>query len=405
MYIFSYDLPSAILGNQALKNHYGRSVCDILGKCTFLQPEQRLLEPMSNTISKQRDRAELVISVPDFLDRNWISSCDLLNKNHSGELVLDLGATRKIDSSGICFLRLLHNLYEEQGGRLILRNLSSQIHNQLKTDSAPATQAAKPEKEGFFEHLGSAVVSSWESSLAALSVLVEMLYWGTIGAFKRQDFKKGGLFDEMYHLGFKALGIVALLAFLIGIVLSLQTAIQLRMYGAGVFLAPLIGITMVQQMGPLLTAIILAGRTGSATTAEIATMVVGEEIDALRTMGLNPMQYVVVPKFWAISVTMPLLSIIATATGILGGFIIGILYLEVSPALFWNGLTKALFVEHVLAGCFKSMVFSWLIIWIGCFYGFRVRGGADAVGRETTSSVVAGIFIIIVANALFSFVL
>ncbi|MFP4162782.1 MAG: MlaE family lipid ABC transporter permease subunit [Chitinispirillaceae bacterium] len=358
---------------------------------------------MPTTISE--DRSEDIIKAPEFLDRHWVSSCNLLKKNHSGRLVIDLGSTKKMDSSGICFLRLLHNLRKEQGGALVLQNLPPQLHTQLRTDTIPAEQGTEEQKAGFLEKLGDGMISSWHSAQIALSVFVEMLYWGTIGALKRQDFKKGGLTEEMYQLGFKALGIVALLAFLIGIVLSLQTAIQLRAYGAGVFLAPLIGITMVQQMGPLLTAIILAGRTGSATTAEIATMVVGEEIDALRTMGLNPIQYVVVPKFWAISITMPLLSIIATATGIFGGFIIGILYLDVSPDLFWNGLTKALFMEHVLSGCFKSLVFSWLIIWIGCYHGFKVRGGADAVGRETTSSVVAGIFIIIVANALFSFIL
>ena len=236
-------------------------------------------------------------------------------------------------------------------------------------------------------------------------MLAEMLYWSTIGMFKRQDIKKGGLYEQMYLLGYKAVGIVALLSFLIGVVLSLQSAIQLKTLGMGIFIVPLIGITMIRQMGPLLTAIILAGRTGSATTAEIATMVVGEEIDALRTMGINPMQYIMAPKFWAISLTMPLLSIIATATGIFGGYLIAIFYLDLSTPLFMSELTKIIKLEHILSGCFKSMVFSWLIIWVGCYFGFRVRGGAEAVGRETTSSVVAGIFIIIVANALFSFIL
>ncbi len=348
---------------------------------------------------------ERLISAPVFLDRNWVSGCGLLKRSPADDLVLDLSSTQKIDSSGICFLHLLHSAYEQRGCRLILRGLSDDLQSQLSTAYPAPAQKKPPKKEPFFEYLGGASIRSWDAMLDALSVFVEMLYWGTIGAFKRQDFKRGGLAEQMYHLGFGALGIVALLSFLIGVVLSLQTAIQLRTFGAGVFLAPLIGITMVRQMGPLLTAIILAGRTGSATTAEIATMVVGEEIDALRTMGINPMQYVVAPKFWAISLTMPLLSIIATAAGILGGFVVAILYLELSSALFWGELAKALLAEYVLAGCFKSMVFSWLIIWIGCYYGFKVRGGAEAVGKQTTSSVVAGIFIIIVANALFSFIM
>jgi phospholipid/cholesterol/gamma-HCH transport system permease protein len=180
---------------------------------------------------------------------------------------------------------------------------------------------------------------------------------------------------------------------------------QLETYGAGIFLAPLIGISMVREFGPLMTAIILAGRTGSATTAEIATMGVGEEIDALKTMGINPIQFIVVPKFWAISITMPILSIMATVAGIFGGFLIAVLYLDLASSLFWNELAKSLHFRDILAGFIKSVVFSWLIIWVGAFYGFRVRGGAEAVGKETTASVVTGIFIIIIADAIFSFMI
>ncbi len=245
----------------------------------------------------------------------------------------------------------------------------------------------------------------FKQATEALSVLVEMLYWGTIGVLRKQDFKRGALGEQMYQLGFKAVGIVSLLSFLIGIVLALQTAMQLRTYGAGIFLAPLIGLTMVREMGPLLTAIILAGRTGSATTAEIATMGVSEEIDALRTMGINPVQFVVVPKFWAITLTMPLLSIIATAAGIFGGYCIAIAYLDLAPSLFISELSKHIGFDDFWAGFVKSVIFSWLIIWIGAYYGLRVRGGAEAVGKETTESVVTGIFIIIIADAIFSFLL
>jgi len=254
-------------------------------------------------------------------------------------------------------------------------------------------------------NVGDTTIRVGESIVTALSLLTEMLYWGTFGLFKRQDFRKGSLGEQMYQLGYKALGIVALLSFLIGLVLALQTAIQLKAFGAGIFLGPLVGITMVREMGPLLTAVILAGRTGSATAAEIGTMGVGEEIDALRTMGINPVQFVVVPKFWAITLTMPILSILSTVAGILGGFCISFFYLDLSPSLYWGELSKALFFKDVMAGFIKSVVFSWMIIWIGAYYGFNVRGGAESVGKETTASVVTCIFIIIIADALFSFVL
>ncbi len=346
------------------------------------------------------------IKAPPALDRSWVAACGLLSGVRPGSrLTLDLSETVRIDSAGVCFIELLRRMHREQGGEFALQGASRQITNQLAAERKAAAVAAPPAKDGLIERIGGAAAAAVSTSVDALSFLAEMLYWSTIGFFKRQNIKKGALYEQMYQLGYKAVGIIALLSFLIGIVLSLQSAKQLKTLGMGIFLVPLIGITMIRQMGPLLTAIILAGRTGSATTAEIATMVVGEEVDALRAMGVNPMQYIMAPKFWAISLTMPLLSIIATATGILGGYVIAFLYLDMTSSMFMRELAKVIKLEHILSGCFKSMVFAWLIIWIGCYFGFRVRGGAEAVGRETTSSVVAGIFIIIVANALFSFVM
>ena len=345
------------------------------------------------------------IKVPQVLDRDWVSRSGLVGGAYSGRLVLDMADTERVDSAGVCFVGLMKRLCGKRGGELVLTGVRQNIAEQLAFDALPPPPDAAAPKENALERAGGAAYEFWHTGVDAVSMLAEMLYWSTIGMFKRQDIKKGGLYEQMYALGYKAVGIVALLSFLIGVVLSLQSAIQLKTLGMGIFIVPLIGITMIRQMGPLLTAIILAGRTGSATTAEIATMVVGEEIDALRTMGINPMQYIMAPKFWAISLTMPLLSIIATATGIFGGYLIAIFYLDLSTPLFMSELTKIIKLEHILSGCFKSMVFSWLIIWVGCYFGFRVRGGAEAVGRETTSSVVAGIFIIIVANALFSFIL
>jgi phospholipid/cholesterol/gamma-HCH transport system permease protein len=345
------------------------------------------------------------VRAPADLDRAWVSSCGLMNGPCKGRLELDLSKTERIDSAGVCLIELLRRTHAERGGELVLTGASPRIAGQLAPQKTTPPPSGHAPKAGLFERCGDAAISAARAAVDALSMFAEMLYWSTLGFFKRQDFKRGALYEQMYQLGYKAVGIIALLSFLIGVVLSLQSAMQLKTLGMGIFLIPLIGVTMIRQMGPLLTAIILAGRTGSATTAEIATMVVGEEIDALRTMGINPMQYVMAPKFWAISLTMPLLSIIATAAGILGGYVIALFYLDLNTSLFMRELAKVIKLEHILAGCFKSMVFSWLIIWVGCYFGFRVRGGAEAVGRETTSSVVAGIFIIIVANALFSFIM
>lgn len=356
---------------------------------------------------KNKNLDEIII-IPEVLDRTWVHQHEKRFLNKKEHITFDLSSTAGIDSSGICFIHLLHKEFKQAGGKIVLRNISDTLLCTLKTLAPPDTteSSIQTKKEtNLFVRVGIGLYNLKDEVTQALSVLSEMIYWGTIGLLKKSDYKRGVLGEQMYQLGYKALGIVSLLALLIGVVLALQTAMQLQTYGAGVFLAPLIGITMVREMGPLLTAIILAGRTGSATTAEIATMGVGEEIDALKTMGINPVQFVVVPKFWAISITMPILSIIATAAGIFGGFLIATLYLDLGSSMYWSELGKFLKIKDVSAGFIKSVVFSWLIIWIGAYYGFRVRGGAEAVGKETTASVVTGIFIIILADALFSFIL
>jgi len=161
---------------------------------------------------------------------------------------------------------------------------------------------------------------------------------------------------------------------------------------------------MIREIGPLMTAIILAGRSGSATTAEIATMCVQEEVDALKTMGLNHIQFIVVPKLWAISLTMPVLSLLSITFGIIGGYVVSIFFLDLTPALFWGELTKNVILKDFIISFVKSIVFAWLIIWIGAYYGFTVRGGAEEVGKATTASVVSSIFVIIIADAVFSFI-
>ncbi len=354
---------------------------------------------------QKSETEERLIKVPRFLDRTWIESCGLIEKTYNSRTILDFSETQKIDSAGVCFLNLLQKLHKEGNGELVLRDVPPHIVREFKYSPLKSEKPESKSLHGIFVNVGDNTINACNCGLQALSVFVEMAYWGSIGVFRRRDFKKGALSEEMYQLGFRAILIVSLLSFLVGVVLAIQSAIQLKTYGAGVFLAPIIGITFIRELGPLLTAVILAGRTGSATTAEIATMGVGEELDALHTMGINPIQFVVVPKFWAISVTMPLLSGLATAAGILGGFFVALIYLDLTPMLYWTELLKHLHFRDVFAGFFKSLVFSWLIIWIGSYYGFKVRGGAEAVGRETTASVVTCIFVIIMINAAFSFIL
>jgi phospholipid/cholesterol/gamma-HCH transport system permease protein len=345
-----------------------------------------------------------LVALPERLTREWVETCGLTVHKPACELTLDFSHTNVIDSAGICLIHFLDTKYREAGFGLTVRNISDPILAAIKRwPSAPTPHKPKI-REGFLARLGDTIIRFADEFMKALSILVETLYWGTFGLLKRRDFRRGILGEQMYQLGFNAIGIVVLINFLIGIVLSIQSVLQLRQFGADVFLVAMITWGMVRELGPLLTAIILAGRSGSATTAEIATMCVQEEVDALKTMGLSHIQFIVVPKFWAVTLTMPMLAVLSMVAGISGGFVISIFYVNLTPDLFFSEMIKNIYIKDFIISIIKSIVFAWLIIWIGAYFGFKVRGGAEEVGRETTASVVTGIFIIIVADALFSFV-
>jgi phospholipid/cholesterol/gamma-HCH transport system permease protein len=207
---------------------------------------------------------------------------------------------------------------------------------------------------------------------------------------------------NLQHAGFDALPIVGLLAFLMGVVISYQGAGQLQRYGANIFIADLVGLSMLRELAPLMTAIIVAGRSGSAFAAQIGSMKMSEEIDALRTIGIAPIELLVMPKVLALMVALPLLTVFADIMGVLGGMIMAKSQLGVSYADFLDRFDDAIKLPALLVGIGKAPVFAAIIAIVGCFQGFQVGNGSDSVGIQTTISVVQGIFLIIVADALFS---
>ena len=202
--------------------------------------------------------------------------------------------------------------------------------------------------------------------------------------------------------GFDALPIVGLLSFLLGVVVAYQGADQLRQYGANIFVADLVGLSMLREFAPLITAIIVAGRSGSAYAAQIGTMSVTEEIDAMRTLGIAPHELLVLPKILALVIALPLLTVFADGLGIFGGMFMAKTQLGVGFGEFLDRLVKAVSITSYLVGLGKAPVFAVIIVLVGCFQGFRTHGGADSVGRQTTRSVVQSIFLVIVADAVFS---
>ena len=207
---------------------------------------------------------------------------------------------------------------------------------------------------------------------------------------------------QMVVVGIDAIPIVAVISFFIGLIIALQGAYSLRKFGALNFVVDMVAVTITRELGPLMTAILVIGRSGSAFAAEIGTMKVGEEVDALETMGLNPIKFLVVPKYLAMLVMMPCLTTVADLSGVLGGALFAMTNIGWSLSNYLMRTIQALVVRDIVTGLIKSLVFAVIITKIGCFEGFNVQGGAEGVGRATTSSVVKSIFAIIAADMIFT---
>ncbi|MCF7809908.1 ABC transporter permease [bacterium] len=306
-----------------------------------------------------------------------------------------------MDSLGGSLLAELSVRGHVAGKQLRFTGVSEEVEKGLSRYYFPSPELRVPsQKFKILDELGQKIVEFWESVGDLVLLISESIYWSIIALWRADGHRKGAVEAQALAIGVGALPVVATISFLVGLVLALQSAAQLRQFGANIFVADLIAISMTREMGPLMTAILLAGRSGSAIAAEIATMQVNEEIDALRTMGLNPIRYVVVPKVWGIILTAPLLSIMATVIGIAGGFIIGVTSLDLSPQAFLAEAVGSLQLLDIISGTVKSLVFAVLIVILAAYYGFRVKGGPEGVGRVTTTSVVVSIFAVIVADAI-----
>jgi phospholipid/cholesterol/gamma-HCH transport system permease protein len=315
---------------------------------------------------------------------------------------VDLKELIYTDSSGVVFLDWLSS---DVFPDIPFKNASEKVQKALDRFSSRDIKIPLPPKHpGFFESVGNFALTLKDTVTDILYLTSEIILWSFYGIFISKGRRKGAIAQQIVYIGSNAVGIVGLLSIVLGLIIALQSAAQLRQYGAGIYVADLIAISMVREMGPMMTAIIIAGRSGSAFAAEISTMKVTEELDALKMMALNPIRYVVVPKFLAITICMPLLVMISIILGILGGFIIGMTYLDLTYVSYFNETLSILEVKDLLIGLSKSVFFAWVIVIIASFYGFKAEGGAEGVGKVTTSSVVASIFAVIVLNALFSLI-
>lgn len=228
----------------------------------------------------------------------------------------------------------------------------------------------------------------------------QILYWTLLAPFRGQFFKIGEVFHQMVLIGVRAIPMASLTSFSIGLTLAMQAAGQLRKMGAEAFVPDLVILSLLRELGPLLIAVIVIGRSGSAVTAELGTMKVSEEIEALQVMAINPIRFLIVPRFLAMMVMLPALTIFGDYVGMVGGWSICHFALDYNTAAYIaHSLTRA-HPWDLYSGLIKSVVFAWLIITIACHMGMQVEGGAEGVGQATTGSVVWSLLIMLIANAM-----
>lgn len=272
-----------------------------------------------------------------------------------------------------------------------------------KKDAMSYELPAAPQ-EGFFYQIGKEA----EHKLMQVDGLVILIgdlsnkFYEALGNWRR--FQLPSIISNIDSAGLRALPIVALLSFLIGVVLAYQMGLQLSTYGANIFIAYLSGMAIFREFAPLITAIIVAGRTSSAFTAQIGSMKINEEIDALLTMGLSPTELLVMPKVLGLLIVFPLLIFWADIFSVLGAMIMSANMLHVSFDDYLTRLKDTVGLTQLMLGLYKAPVFALLIALVGCFQGFRVQSSADSIGSQTTKSVVQALFLIIIADALFSIV-
>ncbi len=321
-----------------------------------------------------------------------------------GELLIDARAITAMDTSGAWLLHRVRHTLEGSGSSVRFTGLRPEFETLLRLiDSRTAAPTIAPlPASGMLAGFGR---NAWEG-LLGMSGLLSFLGTSATALLRAlmqpRRIRWRPILYNMQTAGVAALPITGLLSFLLGIVIAYQGAEQLRRVGANIYIADLVGLAMLRELSPLITAIIIAGRSGSAYTAQIGTMKVTEEVDALRTIGIGPLDLLVLPKMIALVIVLPLLTLYTDIMGVLGGMVMARAQLDVGFSTFLDRFDDAVSLTSFLIGIGKAPVFAVIIALVGCYRGFQVSGSAESVGRQTTTSVVQSIFLVILVDALFS---
>ncbi len=325
-----------------------------------------------------------------------------LRKTHCDKKIIwNLSGVDDFDSAGVLlFIEYFERFQKETEIEVV--GYTDNQKEMYKLLSKNTWEVETPRKKSYFEKLGRDTIEVY-NDLKSFITFIGHLFYAMFHTFvKPSDIRFKETVYHIHQSGFNALVIIGMTSFLVGMVISYQGSVQLAKFGADIFIVDTVAISITRELGPMITAIVIAGRSGSAYTAEIGAMKITEEIAAMRTMGFDPYTFLVLPRVFALMVALPLLIFFSDLMGIFGGMVASKMQLGISMTQFADRVYEVLEVKHYLLGMMKGPVFAFLIASVGCFRGFQVSYNTESVGLHTTKSVVNGIFLVIAFDALFS---
>jgi phospholipid/cholesterol/gamma-HCH transport system permease protein len=353
----------------------------------------------------------VAITIEGRLDSNttgkiWRQATETVATAKAGSVTVDASQIDYCDGSGIALFVHLRNLQRKAGGQLEIHGLRPEFQGLLEESDLgdlEQLESQRRPKTNLAEDVGRAVVVFWEDTRSLIGFVGELVSALGTAAMHPKSVRWRDVVRVAESAGVNALPIIVLVSFLMGVIMAFQGAISLRRFGADIFVANLVGLAMLRELGPLMTAIILAGRSGSAFAAELGTMTVREEIDALKTMGLDPVRFLVVTRVIAAVVMTPLLTVFADLLGLIGGAVV-MRSFGIPLVTFYHQVQYQVTYGSFVGGLVKSFVFGILVAAIGCLRGLQTTTGASAVGESTTRAVVSGIVLIVITDGIFSVV-
>ena len=356
----------------------------------------RLLLPCTLEHSEEYERAQIEL-------------CTALKQKQHKHLTLDATGMVEYDSFIVVWVAGIKRFCADEGITLDVQGMTEQMYAFISLLEKPLLRHQEPIPEPsswqrYVESVGVAAIQFGADVRAFIEFFGEFSLSFAKAIFQPRSVRWRDFPAHVTKAGVGALPIVVLIGFLMGVIVGYQSAMQLAQFGAEVYLADMVAISMARELAPLMTAIIVAGRSGAAFAAEIGTMQVSEEVDALKTMGFNVMRFLVMPRVLAVTAVMPILVLFSDLAGMLGGLLIGTTVLKISVSGYLNETKYALTYAHLATGLIKSVILGMIIALVGCMRGLQVRGGAESVGQFTTAAVVTGIFLIILADAVFTMI-